>query len=228
MTRWLIMVSAVGLVLAAAADGAARRGRTEIEFLGGWVTASGADLADHPEAIASGRTGADLDGWFAMGTLNRFFSDNFQIGVGGFGAWIDGSISARSPAVREFQGFDIVYDVDVDATVWGLGGRAKWHFSPQGRLTPYVGAQAFWANANIDVKGTADLAVGEHQTALDPFEESETVRGILWGPLAGLRYNLGGRTDLFVEYQYHLWAGSLGDVLKSGHAISGGLNIRFK
>jgi hypothetical protein len=131
MKRRLIVFSAVCLILVTTADAAGRKGRTELEFLGGWATESGAGKANHPDSLTSGETGADLDGWFVMGAIGRFLSDNLQIAAGGFGAWMDGSASARNAAVREFEGFDIIYDVDVDATVYGVGGRAKWHFSSQ-------------------------------------------------------------------------------------------------
>ena len=32
----------------------------------------------------------------------------------------------------------------------------------------------------------------------------DDVDGTLWGPLAGLRYELNANNDFFVEYQYHI------------------------
>ena len=36
--------------------------------------------------------------------------------------------------------------------------------------------------------------------------------GTLWGPVVGLRYELNANNDFFVEYQYHMWEGDVGDL----------------
>jgi predicted porin len=65
-----------------------------------------------------------------------------------------------------------------------------------------------WANADSDDAGDAD--------------------GTLWGPLVGLRYELNAYNDFFVEYQYHLWSGDIGDVVDDGHALFVGIIHQFK
>jgi predicted porin len=68
-----------------------------------------------------------------------------------------------------------------------------------------------WATANIDAGGI-----------------DEDVDGTLWGPLAGLRYELNANNDFYVEYQYHLWEGDVGDFLNDGHALLVGIIHQFK
>lgn len=97
---------------------------------------------------------------------------------------------------------------DDETDIWALGGNAKYHFMPTNQWVPYVGVQVLWANADNDFGGDAD--------------------GILWGPVAGLRYELNANNDFFAEYQYHLWSGDIGDVLDDGHAIFVGIVHQFK
>jgi len=67
-----------------------------------------------------------------------------------------------------------------DVDLYGLGIRGKYHFMTDQKAVPYVGGQLFWTT--IDAAGT-------------------DVDGIVWGPVAGLRYELNENNDLFVEYQ---------------------------
>ncbi|MEN6338114.1 MAG: porin family protein [Phycisphaerales bacterium] len=100
---------------------------------------------------------------------------------------------------------------DADVDVYGIGVRGKYHFMPTNQWVPYVGAQLMWATANIDAGGI-----------------DEDVDGTLWGPLAGLRYELNANNDFYVEYQYHLWEGDVGDFLNDGHALLVGIIHQFK
>jgi len=101
-------------------------------------------------------------------------------------------------------------DVDVDA--YGLGGRAKWHFMPTNQWVPYVGAQLLWTTVDVDA-GTA-------------FDDSAD--GTLWGPVAGVRFELNEMNDFFAEYQYQIWEGDLGDLFEDGHSIFVGIIHQFK
>ena len=94
-----------------------------------------------------------------------------------------------------------------DTDIWAIGGRAKYHFMPTNQWVPYIGGQVMWANADDDV---------------------DDVDGVLWGPLLGLRYELNAYNDFFVEYQYHLWSGDIGDAIDDGHGLFVGLIHQFK
>ncbi len=59
--------------------------------------------------------------------------------------------------------------------------------------------------------------------------------GFLWGPLAGLRFELTPHVDFFVEYQFHIWGGQVSDenVPNSpnwdyGHLVTLGLIYRLR
>jgi len=97
---------------------------------------------------------------------------------------------------------------DTDTDVYGIGLRGKYHFMPTNQWVPYVGGQFLWVEADVDGVGDTD--------------------GTLWGPLVGLRYELNAYNDFFVEYQYHLWEGDVGDSIDDGHGLFVGLIHQFK
>ncbi len=95
-----------------------------------------------------------------------------------------------------------------DIDLYALGARAKWHFMPTNQWVPYIGIQLFWTNADLD---------------------TEEIDSILWGPLGGLRYELNAYNDFFVEAQYHIWDGDIGDyIFDDGFAIFVGIVHQFK
>lgn len=94
-----------------------------------------------------------------------------------------------------------------DLDIWAVGGRAKYHFMPTNQWVPYAGGQVMWANAD---SGGGD------------------VDGVLWGPLVGVRYELNAYNDFFVEGQYHMWEGDIGDALDDGFGIFVGIVHQFK
>jgi opacity protein-like surface antigen len=230
MRHSVILLSAICLALASETSGSVKKGDLEIEVLGGLSMESGADQGDDQDSILAGETGTDLDGWFVSAGIGRFFSKNFQIGLVGFGSWLNGS-EKPCLAVTSLGGEvlgDVVYDVDVDATVYGAGGRFKWHFTPDKALVPYAGVQVCWATADIDVSGTAQLVIDSVVADANDISESESGSGVLWGPIVGLRYQVAEKWEVFFEYQYRMWSGSIGDFLDDGHAIAAGLCIKLK
>jgi hypothetical protein len=96
---------------------------------------------------------------------------------------------------------------DEDMDVYGIGVRGKYHFMPTNQWVPYVGGQLMWADGETD---------------------DEDADGTLWGPLVGLRYELNANNDFYVEYQYHLWDGDIGDEMDDGHALLVGIIHQFK
>jgi len=124
------------------------------------------------------------------------------------GAWTETSIDIDSGE----EG--VSGDVDVD--IYGLGAAGKYHFMPTNQWVPYVGAQVLWLDVDIDA---SDLLGSDGDADGD---------GVLWGPVAGLRYELNAYNDFFVEYQYHIWSGDIGDILDDGHGLFVGLIHQFK
>ncbi len=234
MGRSLILLSAICLVLASGANASVKKGDFEIEVQGGWMMENSAGQGTDQDTILAGETGADLDGWFASGGIGYFTSRNFEIGLAGFGAWLDGSEKPRNLDAVALPGSEsfTIFDVDVDASVYGGGGRFKWHFSPKKALVPYVGIQVCWATADIDISGTAEEYVTADEVTelvnVNDVSESDSKDGILWGPIVGLRYQLARQIEVLVEYQYHMWSGDIGDLIDDGHAISAGLCLKLK
>ncbi len=229
MRNNLMLLMTMALALAGVTNAAVHKGEVELEFLGGIAMESSSEGSDQ-DAILSGETGADLDAWFLTGGISWFRTDNLQLGVSGFGSWMNGSETASIvPDPEDFPEVANVYDVNIDLMVYGIGGKAKWHFGTDKPLIPYIGIQGNWATADIDVDGEAAITVdGEvDPDSVTAISESDSASGILWGPIIGLRIELGETDELLIEYQYHLWAGSISDVLDNGHAIAIGLSHRL-
>jgi len=194
MWRCLMWVAVVSLVFAGAASASVKQGDTELDLLGGFTT----------QNAASG--GVDFESWSVSAALGYFLTDNIQVQGAVTGALT--STTVPQPGT----------DIDVDVDVWGLGGRAKYHFMPTNQWVPYVGIQLMWVSADVDVSGSAfisDLVDG-------------TMDGTLWGPLVGLRYELNGNNDFYAEYQYQIWDGDIGDIFDDGHTILLGIIHQFK
>lgn len=224
MTRRLAWVSMAILALAGAAGASVQKGDTELEFLGGWLSQSGSS------------TGPDFDSWFVSGALNYFFSDNLSLGIGGFGSQVDLSGTTTTIPVDVGDGFTLdteFRDIEQKITLYGVGANVKLHFAPTNRWVPYVGGQLKWVSAKVDTTGTytAETGPGTGVFSPDPpapFSESTDTSGILYGPLAGVRVELNEYNDLFVEGQYHLWAGDIGDILDNGFGIFVGIVHQFQ
>jgi hypothetical protein len=146
-----------------------------------------------------------------LDALGGFITENFDSDVGGG----DFDLFFLSASIGYFLtdnvrvGGSVAYanvDNGLSLDVWAIGGSAKYHFMPTNQWVPYVGGQVFYAS--LSDGGDAD--------------------GILWGPVAGLRYELNANNDFFAEYQYHIWGGDIGDVLDDGHAIFVGISHQFK
>ncbi len=221
MRRNFVLLAAICLTLASATSGSVKKGDIELDFLGGFTTQNAAD------------DGFGFDAWFVSGSLGYFFTDNIQAAIAGFGMWTETEASSIPFDYREYDEPESelygTASFDMEINVYGVGLKGKYHFMPTNLWVPYVGAQVLWATADVQV--TASGVIGEGGTA-DPFAEidlvDEKVDGILWGPVAGLRYELNATNDFFAEYQYHIWSGDLDDFLDDGHALFLGLVHQFK
>ena len=229
MKRFLMPCIAICLARVVATGAAPKKGDTEIEILGGLAMEKGTTATDYESFLTAGTAGADPEAWFLSGGISRFFTDSLQVGIAGLWMNMDDSQVAGwvSAGVPEFPEAGTGYQVDVELDAFGVGGRAKWHLHTKGKVKPYLGAQAFWAKASVDITGT-EFATADLENEIGVISESVDVDGVLWGPIVGLSIPLSAQNTLFVEYQYHLWAGSLGDTLKDGHAGSIGFAHRLK
>lgn len=128
---------------------------------------------------------------------------------GALGYFFTDNIEGQVAALGIWTSTDFGGDVgNFDVDVYGLGVAGKYYFMPTNQWVPYVGGQLLWVDADIDVVGDMD--------------------GTLWGPVAGLRYELNAYNDFFVEYQYHIWNGDVGDILDDGHGLFAGIIHQFK
>ena len=130
----------------------------------------------------------DLDLLFLSSSVGYFMTDNVQISGSLLGAWLD------------------IEDEDLE--IWGIGGKAKYHFTPEKQYVPYVGAQISYTNVDVEDTGDED--------------------GILWGPMFGLRYELNEYNDFYVEYQYQMYDGDIGDIIDDASMIVFGIVHRFE
>jgi hypothetical protein len=89
---------------------------------------------------------------------------------------------------------------------YGIGLNAKYHFMTESTVVPYVGAQGLYDYQ----KGGGD-----------------SQDGIMWGPLAGIKFFVSETTSVFVEYQYLLFGGDVGKYLDDGHRVIGGIAFKF-
>ena len=95
-----------------------------------------------------------------------------------------------------------------DGDMADVGVNAKYHFCPMEAVTPYVGGQLNYAYAT-------STAWSNH---LD---------GAMYGPLAGLRFDVADKTSLFVEYQWQLYSGEIRQMATESSAIFMGITYGF-
>ncbi len=170
-----------------------------ILFVVGCLAVAGAANA----AVQQGDTELDaLGAWMTQNGEDSYPDTDILFLSVGVGYFVTDNIQVQGAALGAWTEI-----ADNDTDIWAIGGRAKYHFMPTNQWVPYVGGQVMWANAEDDV---------------------DDVDGVLWGPVAGLRYELNAYNDFFVEYQYHMWSGDINDFLDDGHALFVGLIHQFK
>lgn len=174
----------------------------------GWILLSVVGLALAGVANASVQQGdAELDflgGWVSEDTENGDIDALFVSAALGY--FFTDNIQGQVAGLGAWTEIN-----DEDADVYGIGVRAKYHFMPTNQWVPYVGGQLMWVNAEDD---------------------EDDADGTLWGPLAGLRYELNANNDFFVEFQYHIWEGDVADEdivgLDDGYTLLVGIIHQFK
>ena len=132
---------------------------------------------------SAGEGGQEFDGWFGSAGIGYFVSDHIELQVAALGFHTTGNPTSAYP----FEQKD---------TFYAFGGKAEYYFVPKNSWNPYLGAQFFWGKLKRDSPG-------------DRFDAD--IDGFLWGPLAGLRFELTPHNSFFVEYQFHIWGGDVSD-----------------
>ena len=103
-----------------------------------------------------------------------------------------------------------VAGVSAEVEGFDLGGNAKYHFMTDSTTVPYAGYQIAYSNYEAAAYGAS--------AGLD---------GVMHGPLVGAKFFMNESTSLFIEYQYKLYDGDVGDLWDDGHAIVGGISFKF-
>ena len=88
---------------------------------------------------------------------------------------------------------------NITADTYGVGISVKRHFMTSEFMVPYVGLQLEYA------KMKQTINIGTTHRSLD-------ANGMVWGPLAGLRYEMDSLNDLFIELQYNMYEGDFGNL----------------
>jgi outer membrane protein W len=153
-------------------------------------------------AAANGNKSAnDSTLWSVNGFFGYFLTDNIEVGLGANGEWTR-------------YGSDASVGGEQHRSLYGIGPVVKYNFMPTNLWVPYIGAQAQWEWSD-DQGGLRTSASGWKD-------------GLMYGPLAGVRFELNANNDFFVEYQYRLFAGELDDLYDSSSAVLIGIAHQFK
>ena len=147
----------MSLVLAGVASGSVKKGDVELEILGGLGHGERSRLRETIRIpFWKARRAADLDGWLVSGGIGRFVSDNLQLAVVGFGSWMDGSETASLVIDPEIPEALQVYEARRRrGRLRRRRSRSDGTSRPRSPLVPYLGVQALWATADVDISGTA-------------------------------------------------------------------------
>jgi hypothetical protein len=216
MRRYLALFSVVSLALAGTASAYVQRGDTELDLLGGWSSESG------------GSAGFDADSLFVSASVGYFVDDNVEIGVGGLGSWVKLS-GINTPFDTGQAGVTGAFqDADVKVNAYGIGGRIKWHFTPANPWVPYIGAQGYWTSATVDIDADTVIDSGGGPMLGASIIMDNDASGFLIGPIAGIRGEINEFNDFFVEAQYHMWTGDIGDIFDNGFGVFFGIIHQFQ
>ena len=117
---------------------------------------------------------------------------------------------SQEALIRQFWVYNwLEFDIDgisSETESYDLGGTVKYHFMTESTTVPYVGGQ---------------IAVSLMSS--DDYDET----GMMYGPLVGAKFFMNESTSLFIEYQYRIYGGDVGDIFEDGHALIGGISWKF-
>lgn len=95
----------------------------------------------------------------------------------------------------------------LEAEDLGLGVRARLHFKPSSANVPYIGVQA--------MHRTYKQTVGTLPESKDT--------GLVWGILAGMRFDLNEKNDLYIEFERRFYGGDWGDTWDDANRLLFGI-----
>jgi hypothetical protein len=92
-----------------------------------------------------------------------------------------------------------------DVDLFAAGMNLKYHFMTESKIVPYLGGQVNYAYA----------------------DNAENNDGVMWGPIAGIKFFTDECTSLFLEYQYQRYDGGIGSSIDDAHAVLLGISRKF-
>ena len=76
---------------------------------------------------------------------------------------------------------------------------------PANQTVPYVGGQINYVSV----------------------DNSDREDGVMWGPVLGIKFGVNEKTSFFIEYQYQLYDGGVGDSADHANAVVAGFSFKF-
>lgn len=157
-----------------------------------------------------GTASADIrQGTTELAIFGNWTGINFQKGAAGSADYEDAGALAVGLGyfhTREIEvGLHGIGNWSKDLDLYSFGGSVKYHFTPDLTTVPYAGGQLNYA-------------------VCDTYGRDE--EGIMYGPLAGIKYFVSRSVSIFFEYQYQIYDGSIGDIVEDTHSLF--LGIVFK
>ncbi len=192
MKRSLLALSLTSLVCAGVVRAEVKKGDVILDFLGGW-TQQNIEFAD-------GSVEGDFTEYFAALRPGIALTDNVRVALVAAFAHVDVMGLKREP--------------------WAVGVSGEYVFAPANQWNLYVGGEAAWARADVDLPL---IQIGDAVGAAH-IKES----GWLFAPRAGILLTMNRTNNLFAEYQYQIWAGDLDDFLENGHLVLVGIEHKFR
>lgn len=163
-------------------------------------------------SISVGNVRADIrQGTTELAVFGNFSTVNFEKGAAGDAD--SEQLGAFALGLGYFHTREIEVSVhgignwSKDLDLYNFGGSVKYHFTPDLTGVPYAGVQlnyshyrSYWGNEN----------------------------GLMYGPVAGMRYFVSRSVSIFFEYQYQIYDGGIDDAVEDAHALFLGMVFKIE
>ena len=162
--------------------------------------------------VSPDRARADIkQGTTEIAIFGNWTGINFQSGAAGSADYEDSGALAVGLGyfhTREIEfGLHGIGNWSKDLDLYSFGGNVKYHFTPALTTVPYAGGQLNYATYDSYMRD-------EH--------------GIMYGPLAGIRYFVSRSISIFFEYQYQIYDGGIDEIVKDAHSIFVGILFKIE